>query len=286
MIVLAAFFIACASYTGIQAMDQGLIQWEERSLLDQLPPEIPFTIFGMIGNDNFIDSIRLLSSCRLVCRYWNGLFRDEPLLKSFFNRVIIKDLSTEHMQAIKDFVSRVLSHKNKNDRDLQFLKKLFFQVKGGDDLYESFDGDYLIDICSVGGGASVECLLRLGAPKDYEQIRPGAFDFIGQRALHSAARVGNYEAAQILLAAGVEKDAHTSRGCSPIHVAVMNGHVEVVKVLLSYFVDTQMKVVGDLYFKGMNAVEIAQRKFEDTGDKRYKKIYDLLSSQLQSVGKK
>ena len=50
--------------------------------------------------------------------------------------------------------------------------------------------------------------------------------------MYIAAQEGLLEAAQVLLEAGAIVDLSTSSGFSPLHVAALNGHEAVVRVLL------------------------------------------------------
>jgi ankyrin repeat protein len=55
----------------------------------------------------------------------------------------------------------------------------------------------------------------------------------GNSLLYLAAACGNVSSVQFLLLSGADVNATNSQGMSPLYVAVMNGHEQVIDVLLS-----------------------------------------------------
>jgi ankyrin repeat protein len=69
-------------------------------------------------------------------------------------------------------------------------------------------------------------LLQLGVDKDAKTVN-------GATPLHYAADNGHVEAMQLLVQLGVDKDAKGPKGFTPLQWAAGNGHVEVMRVLRS-----------------------------------------------------
>ena len=55
---------------------------------------------------------------------------------------------------------------------------------------------------------------------------------LGTSALHMAAMYGHYEVAEVLLAAGISRDARTKVDKSPLHLAATEGFTDIVELLL------------------------------------------------------
>ncbi|TRY68233.1 hypothetical protein TCAL_04163 [Tigriopus californicus] len=73
-------------------------------------------------------------------------------------------------------------------------------------------------------------------------IRKGApftTDWLGTSPLHMAAQNGHVECCEVLLRAGISKDARTKVDKTPMHLAAQEGHVEVLELLLKHSCDKE-----------------------------------------------
>lgn len=68
------------------------------------------------------------------------------------------------------------------------------------------------------------------------------FPQLGTSPLHLAAQYGHYSTAEVLLRAGVSRDARTKVDRTPLHMAAADGHAHIVELLVRV-------IVVDLYCK-------------------------------------
>uniref|UniRef100_A0A8C4R530 GA binding protein transcription factor subunit beta 2b n=1 Tax=Eptatretus burgeri TaxID=7764 RepID=A0A8C4R530_EPTBU len=61
---------------------------------------------------------------------------------------------------------------------------------------------------------------------------PFTTDWLGTSPLHLASQFGHYSTAEVLLRAGVSRDARTKVDKTPLHMAAAAGHVNIVELLL------------------------------------------------------
>jgi len=112
------------------------------------------------------------------------------------------------------------------------------------------------------------CIALLSKPASFT-INPSVDstqDKYGCTALHVAVYNGHVEAVKALIEANVNLDTQAKDGCTALHVAVYKGHVEAVKMLIKAKanLDTQDE-------NGLTALQIAQ-------DKNYAEIAKLLEA--------
>lgn len=60
---------------------------------------------------------------------------------------------------------------------------------------------------------------------------------LGTSPLHLAAQYGHYSTAEVLLRAGVSRDARTKVDRTPLHMAASAGHANIVEVLVKVWLD-------------------------------------------------
>lgn len=66
---------------------------------------------------------------------------------------------------------------------------------------------------------------------------------MGTSPLHLAAQYGHYSTTEVLLRAGVSRDARTKVDRTPLHMAASEGHASIVEVLLKVkFAETRSEV--------------------------------------------
>uniref|UniRef100_A0A2K6GEC0 GA binding protein transcription factor subunit beta 2 n=1 Tax=Propithecus coquereli TaxID=379532 RepID=A0A2K6GEC0_PROCO len=58
------------------------------------------------------------------------------------------------------------------------------------------------------------------------------FPQLGTSPLHLAAQYGHYSTAEVLLRAGVSRDARTKVDRTPLHMAAADGHAHIVELLV------------------------------------------------------
>lgn len=85
-------------------------------------------------------------------------------------------------------------------------------------------GKRLLEAARSGDVDEIHSLMSNGAPF--------TTDWLGMSPLHFAAACGHLQAAQMLLRAGISKDAKTKVDRTPLHVAAQFGHGDVVQLLL------------------------------------------------------
>ncbi|XP_067136066.1 GA-binding protein subunit beta-1 isoform X4 [Centruroides vittatus] len=86
---------------------------------------------------------------------------------------------------------------------------------------------------------------RLGETEEVRQLMtngaPFTTDWLGTSPLHMAAQYGHLATAEVLLRAGISRDARTKVDRTPLHVAGQEGHVEIVELLLRHGADIEAK---------------------------------------------
>lgn len=70
---------------------------------------------------------------------------------------------------------------------------------------------------------------------------PFTTDWLGTSPLHLAAQYGHYSTAEVLLRAGVSRDARTKVDRTPLHMAAADGHVHIVELLVRSGADVNAK---------------------------------------------
>lgn len=94
-------------------------------------------------------------------------------------------------------------------------------------------GKKLLDASRNGLTEHVRSLTQSGAPF--------TTDYLGTSPLHFAAQNGHTDSAEILLRAGVSKDARTKLDRTALHVAAQEGHLAMVELLLSHGADANAR---------------------------------------------
>lgn len=64
---------------------------------------------------------------------------------------------------------------------------------------------------------------------------------MGTSALHFAAQNNRLETAEVLLKAGISRDARTKVDRTPLHMAAYEGHFEMVQLLINYGADVNSR---------------------------------------------
>uniref|UniRef100_A0A8C0ID54 GA binding protein transcription factor subunit beta 2 n=1 Tax=Bubo bubo TaxID=30461 RepID=A0A8C0ID54_BUBBB len=94
-------------------------------------------------------------------------------------------------------------------------------------------GKRLLEAARRGEDDEVRKLMASGAPF--------TTDWLGTSPLHLAAQYGHYSTAEVLLRAGVSKDARTKVDRTPLHMAAADGHAHIVELLISNGADVNAK---------------------------------------------
>ncbi|CAG9822554.1 unnamed protein product [Phaedon cochleariae] len=91
-------------------------------------------------------------------------------------------------------------------------------------------------------------LLKASAEGDVDNIKhllvkgaPFTADWLGTSPLHLAAQNNHLEITEILLRAGISKDARTKVDRTPLHMAAYEGHLDIVETLLKHGADIDSK---------------------------------------------
>ncbi|XP_011881177.1 PREDICTED: tankyrase-2 [Vollenhovia emeryi] len=91
-------------------------------------------------------------------------------------------------------------------------------------------------------------LLQNAKNGDTEAVRelmcrgaPFTTDWLGTSALHLAAQNNHLETAEVLLRAGISRDARTKVDRTPLHMAAYEGHHQMVQLLLNYGADVNSR---------------------------------------------
>ncbi|KAL8184797.1 UNVERIFIED_CONTAM: GA-binding protein subunit beta-2 [Gekko kuhli] len=85
-------------------------------------------------------------------------------------------------------------------------------------------GKRLLEAARQGQDDEVRALMANGAPF--------TTDWLGTSPLHLAAQHGHYSTAEVLLRAGVSRDARTKVDRTPLHMAAADGHSHIVELLI------------------------------------------------------
>ncbi|XP_066448748.1 GA-binding protein subunit beta-1 isoform X2 [Eleutherodactylus coqui] len=94
-------------------------------------------------------------------------------------------------------------------------------------------GKKLLEAARAGQDDEVRILMANGAPF--------TTDWLGTSPLHLAAQYGHYSTTEVLLRAGVSRDARTKVDRTPLHMAASEGHANIVEVLLKHGADINAK---------------------------------------------
>nr|AAB32374.1 GABP beta 2-1=heterotetrameric transcription factor [mice, 129svJ, Peptide, 414 aa] [Mus sp.] len=94
-------------------------------------------------------------------------------------------------------------------------------------------GKRLLEAARKGQDDEVRILMANGAPF--------TTDWLGTSPLHLAAQYGHYSTAEVLLRAGVSRDARTKVDRTPLHMAAADGHVHIVELLVRSGADVNAK---------------------------------------------
>ncbi|XP_069481072.1 GA-binding protein subunit beta-1 isoform X4 [Ambystoma mexicanum] len=94
-------------------------------------------------------------------------------------------------------------------------------------------GKKLLEAARSGQDDEVRVLMANGAPF--------TTDWLGTSPLHLAAQYGHYSTTEVLLRAGVSRDARTKVDRTPLHMAAAEGHSSIVEVLLKHGADINAK---------------------------------------------
>ena len=71
---------------------------------------------------------------------------------------------------------------------------------------------------------------------------------LGTSPLHFSSQYGHYGTAEVLLRAGISRDARTKVDRTPLHVASQEGHIDIVNLLLQHSADIDAKdMVGQAF---------------------------------------
>ncbi|XP_015745859.1 GA-binding protein subunit beta-2 isoform X1 [Python bivittatus] len=94
-------------------------------------------------------------------------------------------------------------------------------------------GKKLLEAARQGQDDEVRLLMANGAPF--------TTDWLGTSPLHLAAQYGHYSTAEVLLRAGVSRDARTKVDRTPLHMAAADGHCHIVELLVRNGADVNAK---------------------------------------------
>ncbi|XP_064192604.1 GA-binding protein subunit beta-1-like isoform X2 [Anguilla rostrata] len=94
-------------------------------------------------------------------------------------------------------------------------------------------GKKLLEAARSGQDDEVRILMANGAPF--------TTDWLGTSPLHLSAQYGHYSTTEVLLRAGVSRDARTKVDRTPLHMAASEGHARIVEVLLKHGADVNAK---------------------------------------------
>ncbi|XP_075417747.1 GA-binding protein subunit beta-2 isoform X3 [Tenrec ecaudatus] len=94
-------------------------------------------------------------------------------------------------------------------------------------------GKRLLEAARKGQDGEVRTLMANGAPF--------TTDWLGTSPLHLAAQYGHYSTAEVLLRAGVSRDARTKVDRTPLHMAAADGHTHIVELLVRNGADVNAK---------------------------------------------
>ena len=127
---------------------------------------------------------------------------------------------------------------------------------------------------------------------DFSDIN--ATNALGDNALHCVIVWGDYEAAKILLAHGINVNQKGEEGFTPLHQACSFGHKEIVQLLLDNGADPLARTAGDLPFttarlSGHHEICELIRAYpkmgSDTQRERHNKHLQALSGSIEKLEK-
>ncbi|CAG9859559.1 unnamed protein product [Phyllotreta striolata] len=99
-------------------------------------------------------------------------------------------------------------------------------------------GKQLLKAAAEGTVDKVRQLLTIGAPF--------TADWLGTSPLHLAAQNNHLEITEILLRAGISKDARTKVDRTPLHMAAYEGHIDIVDTLVRHGADVNCRDLLDM----------------------------------------
>jgi ankyrin repeat protein len=164
-------------------------------------------------------------------------------------------------------VPKVDLHSAVVTNDLEAIRQ---HIKAGSDLNvlePSRASTPLITAAALGNFEAAKILIKAGANLDYQNAD-------GSTALNTAAVFGKNEIAKLLIDAGIDLNIQNKDGATALHSAAFFGNVELVKVLLEKGADKTLKNTS-----GKTAYETVAGPFEDV-----KPIYDAIGSRLRPLG--
>ncbi|ESN90474.1 hypothetical protein HELRODRAFT_145664, partial [Helobdella robusta] len=94
-------------------------------------------------------------------------------------------------------------------------------------------GKQLLEASKSGSAEEVRILIFNGAPF--------TTDWLGTSSLHYAAQNGQYDTVEVLLKAGLSRDAKTKVDRTPLHYAAQEGHSDIAQLLLLHGADMEAK---------------------------------------------
>nr|XP_055030296.1 GA-binding protein subunit beta-1 isoform X4 [Misgurnus anguillicaudatus] len=94
-------------------------------------------------------------------------------------------------------------------------------------------GKKLLEAARAGQDDEVRILMANGAPF--------TTDWLGTSPLHLSAQFGHFSTTEVLLRAGVSRDARTKVDRTPLHMASSEGHASIVELLLKHGADVNAK---------------------------------------------
>ncbi|XP_063437017.1 GA-binding protein subunit beta-1-like isoform X1 [Mytilus trossulus] len=94
-------------------------------------------------------------------------------------------------------------------------------------------GKRLLEAAKRGETDEVRTLMSNGAPF--------TTDWLGTSPLHFATQFGHHDTAEVLLRAGISRDARTKVDRTPLHVAAQEGHNDIVELLIQHAADIDAK---------------------------------------------
>ncbi|XP_073671894.1 GA-binding protein subunit beta-1 isoform X2 [Paramisgurnus dabryanus] len=94
-------------------------------------------------------------------------------------------------------------------------------------------GKKLLEAARAGQDDEVRILMANGAPF--------TTDWLGTSPLHLSVQFGHFSTTEVLLRAGVSRDARTKVDRTPLHMAASEGHASIVELLLKHGADVNAK---------------------------------------------
>nr|XP_033780170.1 GA-binding protein subunit beta-2 isoform X3 [Geotrypetes seraphini] len=110
-------------------------------------------------------------------------------------------------------------------------------------------GKRLLEAARKGEDDEVRSLMASGAPF--------TTDWLGTSPLHLAAQYGHYSTAEVLLRAGVSRDARTKVDRTPLHMAAADGHAHIVELLAREAMQDQVNTHPERSDPTTNTISVA-----------------------------